>query len=278
MLIRGLVVGVVTLTILGSGWGLEGGFRMMDGFQVYADTLTLGDLPDWVTPEIRMELRNLEGIPEKFSIVEPGICQKVARSFEANPWVENVIAVKRVFPNRMVVELNLRRPVVGVKAGRCHYLTDARGTRLSEGFQGWPAPGFDLPLVVTRKVDDVPERGQPWHDFGVLSGVAVQSYLMRAPLQTRIRVIDLTNLDGKTDPRESEVVLWTERNTRIDWGRSPLRTGSPGEVSPLNKVAKIVDFEQRNGPICLFGNVKVHYDEIVVDGKGPMPKARHTGG
>ena len=117
-----------------------------------------------------------------------------------------------------------------------------------------------------------------WRDFGVLSGVVVQTYLMRAPLQTRIKLIDLSNLDGQTDPRESEVVLWTERNTRIDWGRSPLRVDSPGELSPLHKIAKMLDFERRSGPMSLYGSVKIHYDEISVNSRPRPLGVMHTGG
>lgn len=267
VIFRGLLIAFLTAAILGSVWGLERYFRKLERFQVYSDTLLLEQLPAWVTPEIRAELADLKDLPEKFSIVEPGICGKVARSFEVIPWVESVESVRRVFPNRMVVDLKLRKPIVGVKAGKYHYLTDARGYRLSAPLKDWPVQKFDLPLVVTRSVQFVPDRGEPWKDFGVLSGVAVQTYLMKAPLQTRIKVIDLTNLNGRTDPRESEVVLWTERNTRIDWGRSPLRKNSPGELTPAVKIAKMVDFEHRNGPMSGFANVKVHFDEVLVDSR-----------
>lgn len=278
VILKGLVIGLLTVGILGAVWGLEKYFRKLERFQVYSDTLLLEKLPPWVTPVIRAELADLKGIPEKFSIVEPGICGKIAQGFQAIPWVESVVSVRRVFPNRMVVDLKLRRPIVGVKVGKFQYLTDARGYRLSGPLRDWPSGSFDLPLVVTRTVDAVPERGERWKDFGVLSGVAVQTYLLRAPLQTRIKVIDLTNLDGKTDPRESEVVLWTERNTRIDWGRSPLRKNSPGEICPTVKIAKMVDFEKRNGPMSLFGNVKVHYDEVLVDGRVPSARVVAAGG
>ena len=278
VLLKG-VLAVSVLAVLFAGlWGLETYFRRMERYQVYAETLTLERLPAWVTPGIRGELSELTGIPSVFSIRERGICRKIAASYESIPWVENVISVKKIYPSRIVAELNLRRPIVGVRAGRLHYLTDARGYRLSRALKTWPPDGFDLPLVVTRTVEFVPERGEQWSAFGVLSGVAVQTYLMRAPLQTRIKIIDLTNLGGRTDPRQSEVVLWTERDTRIDWGRSPLRTDSPGELAPLHKIAKMIDFERRSGPLDLFGSVKIHYDGIYVDNR-PRPVAvRHTDG
>ena len=74
------------------------------------------------------------------------------------------------------------------------------------------------------------------------------------------------------------MVLWTERNTRIDWGRSPLRKDSPGELGPCVKIAKMVDFEKRNGCMSQFGKVKVQYDEVLVDGSAPSTRVVRTGG
>lgn len=277
-----LIVALIAAGTAGILWAgviyLPNYVRGLERYQVYRDTLLPETFPSWVTPEIKAELMVLPGVPEKFSILDPGICQTVAQAYHQNPWVGEVLRVEKRFPNRVRVELKLRRPIVGVKVGKFYYLTDSEGYRLSAPLATWPVPGVVIPLVIAPDVKITPERGRPWYDYGVLSGVAVQTYLERTPLQTRITVIDLKNLAGKRDPRESEILLWTEQNTCIYWGRSPLEMDSPGELSPMDKVAKMVDFEGRRGPMGMYQFLRIQYDEIYVGPRAQPPTVQPTGG
>ena len=61
----------------------------LERFQVSPSTLTFTAMPSWVTPDIRKQLAAVD-LPERFSILEPGLAHQVAGAYERNPWVETV--------------------------------------------------------------------------------------------------------------------------------------------------------------------------------------------
>ena len=55
----------------------------------------------------------------------------------------------------------------------------------------------------------------------------------------RLTTIDVSNHNGRIDPRRPEVVLLTAYDTRIAWGRPP-DTDKPGEVSAGEKIERLL--------------------------------------
>ncbi len=205
----------------------------LERFQVSPATLTFPQLPDWVTPEIRQQLSVIPGIPDDdhFSIMEPGLTDRLAQAYAANPWVKKVHLVERHFPNRLKLELTLRRPAAVVHHGGSYYLTDEEGVRLPVRLRSWPSRDFQLPLVTGAAVAP-PRSGKPWDEEAVEAGCAVAQLLKVQGLDRRLSVtaVDVSNFSGRRRPGEPDIVLRTAFGLSISWGRSPLQW-YPGDGS-----------------------------------------------
>jgi hypothetical protein len=231
-------------------------------FQVNATSLIPQRLPAWAGESVRRDLASLPDLPGRFSIMEPGICLKVAEAFRHNPWVNEVISVRRVFPNRMSVSLRLRRPVAGVRYEGRYYLVDTDGRRLTDGASRWPR-GEGAPPVIIAAPGGFPERGESWHDEAVLGAAAIAKTLGDASnhLRTRFTLIDLTNSSRCPDWHDGDAHLITDSGGFVKWGRSPLRS-APGELTPEEKVAKMLQFEEKRGPISSYRYVDIRFDNV----------------
>jgi hypothetical protein len=62
---------------------------------------------------------------------------------------------------------------------------------------------------------------------------------------------------------KSDIVLITDRNTRVSWGRSPLLVNSPGELTPEEKIAKMEVFEKRRGPLSTYREVDIRFQDVL---------------
>jgi hypothetical protein len=234
-----------------------------DCYQVNARQLVPKHLPAWAGPGVRKDLARLPGLAARFSIMEPGVCDTVADAFRRNPWVDEVVSVSKVYPNHIAVSLKLRRPVAGVLIGNSYYMIDASGHRLTRLLKDWPAGCQALPVIVSGAIV-VPKIGEVWPDEGVRSGAVIAKTLLnsRDRMCTRFAVIDVTNLGGRRDVHESDIVLRTPEGTPVKWGRSPLWTISPGELTPDEKVAKMIQFEKKRGPMGAYKFVDIRFDDV----------------
>ncbi|HUW57420.1 MAG TPA: hypothetical protein VMZ92_12355 [Planctomycetota bacterium] len=235
----------------------------LDCYQVDARTLVPRNLPSWAGDSVRRDLSVLPGLPQRFSIMEPGICERIAAAFEANPWVDRVLSVRKLYPNRIFVEMTLRRPVAGVRVRGLHYLVDAFGYRLTEPFDTWSRDA-DGPPVILSSVRRIPEPGQQWSHDGVRAGAAVAEVLRlsRDRLETRFAAVDVTNIGGCRDRHKSEITLITHEGTTVQWGRSPLLVNSPGELTPEEKLIKMILFEKKRGPLSGYRYVDIRFDNV----------------
>ena len=85
--------------------------------------------------------------------------------------------------------------------------------------------------------------------------------VFRDRLETQFTHIDLTNFSHSPDWRQGDVHLITESGTLVKWGRSPLLV-LPGELTPEEKVAKMLQFESKRGPMSSYRYVDVRFDNV----------------
>jgi len=235
----------------------------LDYYQVEASTLTPTVLPSWAGPAVRDDLSVLPGIPQRFSIMSPGICERVADSFRQNPWVDDVLSVRKLYPRRILVELKLRRPVAAVQVNHRYYLVDDAARRLSRPIDRWSQSPGALPVIIAS-TEILPDPGEVWNNRGIKAGASVARTLLdnRDRLMTRFAAIDVTNVDGRRSPVNSDILLVTDRGTVVKWGRSPLLVNSPGELTPAEKILKMVVFEQKRGPLGNYRYVDIRFDNV----------------
>ena len=235
----------------------------LDCYQVDGRTLIPRNLPSWADDSVKRAFSTLPGLPARFSIMESGICERIADAFEKNPWVDEVVSVRKVYPNRIFVEMTLRRPVVGVRVRGSYYHVDAFAHRLTEARSSW-SKGSEAPPVVVSSVRRTPELGQAWAHDGIRAGAAVAEILRLSSekLRTRFAVIDVTNIGGCRNRHKSEILLVTRQGTTVKWGRSPLLVNSPGELTPEQKLTKMILFEEKRGPLSDYRYVDIRFDDV----------------
>jgi len=235
----------------------------LDCYQVDARTLIPRNLPSWADDSVKRAFTTLPGLPARFSIMESGICERIADAFEKNPWVDEVVAVRKVYPNRIFVEMRLRRPVAGVRVRGKTYLVDAFAHRLTDAQSSEPSGAEDPPIVISS-VRRIPELGKAWAHDGVRAGTAVAEILRLSSerLRTHFAAIDVTNIGGCRNRRQSEIVLITHQGTTVKWGRSPLLVNSPGELTPEQKLTKMILFEEKRGALSDYRYVDIRFDDV----------------
>jgi hypothetical protein len=201
-------------------------------------SLDLGELPEWVTPEIEAQLGaiDLGAAGERLSLFQKGVLRRLGERLESSPWVRAVTRLKIFYPTPrrpgiIDARLTLRVPVALVEAGGMYYLTDGEGLRLGEPYRTVPRAWFGVPVVTGAREPLVPPPpGGLWGARDVLEGVHIARILYEAAIhrdfpERPIEAIDVSNVDGRRNPRESEVALLSEGRL-FQWGRSPRSAAS----------------------------------------------------
>ena len=187
--------------------------------------------PSWMTPEIAQEIRlSLSELPERLSVFDTAAPRQVAQCLERNPWIRRA-TVRFDQPragksNGVEVALVFRRPVAFVEVGQGaaarYALVDREGVRLGGRSYAEPQLGDRVLLVVTGVASAAPQAGQLWNDPQVRAGAAVGGLFCDRVVKFNLSRIDVSNLGGKRNPRDAEIVLFTKQaQTRILWGGPP---------------------------------------------------------
>ena len=176
----------------------------------------------------------LEG--ERLSLFDKGVLNKIKARMEATPWVEKVTRIHVGYPTLqepgvLEMELQLRRPVALVEHGGLYYLADRTVRRLGSPYRTAPRDWFGVPAITGLQSPGVlPGPGERWPSRDVEQGVEVARILHENGIRREfpnqpVHTIDLSNLHGRLNPRDSEITLWVGRQ-RLAWGRSPLSAGA----------------------------------------------------
>ena len=178
-------------------------------------------------------------LPKRFSILQEGISEEIAAAFEANPWVEKVVAVEKKFPNTIHLKLKLRRPMAFISSNGNYYLLDEKGVRLPGVYSEEARKSSGLPLVASIK-KSVPQVGKIADNDAVIAGCGVAKMINdeKKRLRTQIEVIDAMNFGGRLQRGGSEITLVTSDGARIKWGRSPGKFHA-GELSAEKKIENL---------------------------------------
>jgi hypothetical protein len=238
---RRVLILLAIIVLVAGGWGsleVERYVRQDDRLRVENWNLSFAETPSWVTPEIREELSSIDlGHPDKhLTVLDEGVVDHFVACLKTSAWVHTVDDLQLVYPTSkdpgtLQVSVWLREPVLLVKKDGLYYLTDADARRLGAGYADPPTEWFGVPLLIgLDDVGEMPAEGGRWPSRDVRQGVEVarvlhESGVLRQFPRERIDAIDLSNLHGASQPRESEISLWWAK-CRLEWGRSPISAGA----------------------------------------------------
>jgi hypothetical protein len=200
--------------------------------------------PNWLIDEdIKNSVNETMVCDIKTSLFDNTLIPKLREHYENNPWVREIKAIERRLPNDVKINLELRRPYVAIlktyKGADTYYLVDKNSVRLPGEYKNVPAMPLSIPIVTGIR-NNPPVAGEIWKDKGLHSALDIvanlESNKLLEPLQ--LNYIDVANIDGKRNPRETEIVMFTKSKVRIEWGRNP-DTEKFGELAVSDKIKNI---------------------------------------
>lgn len=195
-------------------------------FRIKGDLLGL----DGTVRQCPEALPELSGMGARFngrSLLDPLLVGDLERAYSESVWVRRVTHLRRNFPNRVNLELELRLPAAQVQSGGRYWMVDVDGVLLP--VEGAAKPFERLPEIVgvtSRTIGGKPERaGGRWHDESVTGGLGVMRAFWGSPLSEALpvaRVVVNTGVfkSGEGSAREIrrrfEVV--TSTGAVVRWG------------------------------------------------------------
>lgn len=208
-------------------------------YQVPVGGLEVAHRPEWVSDSIVASLQQSYPYENSVSIFEGGLTENIGQVYAGHPWVERVRYVRKQFPNRIVIAVDLRRPVAAIEIKGRYVLVDREAVRLPGEYAKVP----DLPLVLLPVVGvrgAAPLAGRVWDAPDVRCGIAVAMALAEngVPDGAPVMAIDVENTGGRRDKRESEIVLWMADMVPVEWGRAPV-AGGFGELTVDRKLKNL---------------------------------------
>jgi hypothetical protein len=152
------------------------------------------------------------------------------------------------------MQFEIRRPAAIVKSNGKSYMLDAEGVVLSPELYQWPKDfpfwgGGLPPPIIPSPTAQMPEPGGRCEDPGILAGIDLLFFLMKHRVESVLHVsaIDASNVGGRMSGKEPEIVLWTDSQVRIKWGRPPSQANC-GEVPGEEKLANLMAVLKNEGP------------------------------
>jgi len=168
-------------------------------------------------------------------------------SLAESGWVSTVHWIRRCRGGRMVVHCQFRRPAAAVVLGDWRYLVDEHGYLLPGKYRPAVLAGCGL-LEIHGCGGSPPDAGMRWSNADVQSALKLATLLENTSYRRQIAAIDITNFAGRLHRRESWILLITDRNTVVKWGRPP--GGERGlEITAREKLNSLKELSRRHGHI-----------------------------
>lgn len=215
-------------------------------YQVPATELHITAAPAWLSPQadIRADVIRDASLDGAMSVLNDRLAVDIARDFALNPWIEEVVGVKKSFPARLDVEVRYRRPVCVVERPGESYVIDAHGVLLpredvvAEEIAALPKlSGVDAPTSLA---------GAVWSDSRVVEAAAIATVLRQdwQSLGLKTIVPDDTPESTARGVRHKFLVL-TQQNRSIQWGFAP-QLENLDEQELAWKIGEIRNFQKQN--------------------------------
>ncbi len=245
--------------------------QVRPAYRLRLDELRMAYRPAWAPQEtIRVGVPVDAELARQARDGDPGLVAGIARRLEANPWVRRVTEIHRLWPDRIEARVELRRPQAFVLRGGRGYSLDADGVRLPDLLGGTILPGGCYEVA---GVDGpVPAVGSVWNHPGVRGALDVIANLetYRVDRVLMIARIDVSNIGGRRDARESEILCWTATGVPVAWGR-PSHTDAYGENDVLVKMKHLALVLDAFPALRGLERVDLRFDRVVVQ---PRPEWR----
>jgi len=172
----------------------------------------------WLEPRDVAEINSAVRFGKRASIYDRAICREVAERYATNPWVDRVVSVRRKFPNRVEVDLAVRKPFAYVSRSGHYYLVDGSGCRLPVRRMGTREGVYP---VIEGVRTPVAAAGEYWTGRSLSDSLRL-AHLLNDVLEgrgpgMRLSSVRVVEERGSIDSLP-QMVARTEAGMVIDWG------------------------------------------------------------
>lgn len=211
-----------------------------EAYRVQGDTLSLESNARFCRDAVA-ETERLARMASGRSLLEPGLLDDVRAAYQASPWVREVCAVERKFPNQIAVRFVLRSPVAQVRPDDSRYFW-----LIDEDARLLPVPGSltpkkELPTIY-GDICRQPSDGEVWGDTGLRHAMGVVDVLRNSPMSDELRVkrvhVRRSELDALRLAERPRLEIETEEQILIRWGTYNAEN-IPDEILSKEKVAML---------------------------------------
>lgn len=219
-----------------------------------AGPLVLQDVPEWVTSELKTKI--FAAASHKYIELDEKAARLVAENLASVGWLDNV-KVQTTHDN-ILIWGQWRKPIAIIKSDSSKFYVDAECVVLDFV----PMPKLPIvqvkgvPVTKTPPVGKVLEREDIAAAVKVLDALAQmdKSVTPDKPLLFEIDSIDVSNFNGRQNPRQPHIVLYTKDNTEIIWGAEFGSWQKHLEATDEEKLAKLYGYYKEYG--SLLGGAK----------------------
>ncbi|MBS0262298.1 MAG: hypothetical protein JSS02_10140 [Planctomycetes bacterium] len=215
-------------------------------YQLSSADIEISQPPHWVPRDLLNRVIENADLPEKLRLLDDSLAQEIASAFESNPWVEEVVSVRKAYPARIAVDLKYREPVAMVEVHKGQQPIDRQGVLL-------PAQDFSVSesrtYPVITGVASTPQgpAGSTWGDKVVED--AAQLAVALGPVWKKLGLVAIACPASTADRAkidEGVFVLVSKGGSRILWGHAP-GSDHPGELETRQKLGRLEDYVKRFG-------------------------------
>ena len=214
---------------------------------------------------------------KSYSILEKDLAKRVAQAYEQSPWVRHVRVVNKEFPNRLRIQLELRKPFAAIELAGRPVLVDQEGVVLDPKIFHMPANGMGQPPVKLAYLAPQPQIGAAWKqaDTGVAMALEMLEYMAEKKevfQRLGVRAVEVRREGLLPGQRRDLVVLKTVSGADIWWGGSPYNqvAGASAEVAPGVKLRRLdAVLNNPTEGLAIFEYIDVRWDR-------PTAKKRAT--
>ena len=218
-------------------------------FKVSPSTFSFSsNTPTWMTNRFYHDIKHVAALRDQYGIYERNLTQKIADIYGGVVLIKKVDSITRIFPNQLNIKFELRKPAAVIKNGSSTYLVDDEGVLLPKEYYALPNAEYDSPCIRSNKLSRLPLYGSKWDDRGVKAGIELVKFLRINNIHNLFKIVtvDVSNVCKRRVSGKSDIVLWTENNTQIRWGCSPL-CKEPDELSDEEKLQNLLSIAKSEG-------------------------------
>ncbi len=237
-------------------------------YQVSRSSIQLKDRPDYIPIDLLERVWQQAEIPEQFSILEPGLAEKLGKAFEKSPWVRKVNTLQLNYPKSIAIDLEFRQPVALVRSQQGFYPVDRDGILL-------PPSDFSVSELskypIIDNVQTLPQgaAGTHWGDLAVWGAARLVELLVPEGNPSRywkkydlayVRVHGQAELGPGAVEQLHQISyrLVTRTGSEVIWGVAP-DVSDPTEPNAETKLKRL-DMYHRD-----FGSLQSEQGPVEID-------------